>query len=186
MKSRCKVGMIFLWTFLLLCVSCRKPAVFYEEVEEESLETELSKEETQETLFVYVCGQVRKPGVYELSEGARIVDAIEAAGGTTKEAAEDVLNLAEKVSDGQKIEVLSREEAQKRKELQASQGSERINLNTASREQLMTLAGIGESKAKAILDYREKKGGFSKVEELMDIPGIKEGVFQKIRDRITV
>lgn len=137
-------------------------------------------------ICVYVCGEVRAPGVYELREGDRIVDAVEAAGGTTEAASDIWLNLAEPVSDGQKIEVPSREQAEELEEENRKAQSGLVNLNTASAEELMTLAGIGQSKAEAILSYREEHGGFEKPEELMEIPGIKEGVFEKIKDQITV
>ena len=137
-------------------------------------------------ICVYVCGEVRAPGVYELREGDRIVDAVEAAGGTTEAASDTWLNLAEPVSDGQKIEVPSREQAEELEEENRKAQSGLVNLNTASTEELMTLAGIGQSKAEAILSYREEHGGFEKPEDLMEIPGIKEGVFEKIKDQITV
>lgn len=143
-------------------------------------------EPAAQTLCVYVCGEVRAPGVYELPEGSRIVDAVEAAGGMTEAASGTWLNLAEPVSDGQKIEVPSETEASELEKEQQEAQSGLVNLNTASAEELMTLTGIGESKAEAILSYREEHGGFEKPEELMEIPGIKEGVFEKIRDQVTV
>lgn len=143
-------------------------------------------EPAAQTLCVYVCGEVKSPGVYELLEGSRIVDAVEAAGGMTEAASGTWLNLAEPVSDGQKIEVPSETEASELEKVQQEAQSGLVNLNTASAEELMTLTGIGESKAEAILSYREEHGGFEKPEELMEIPGIKEGVFEKIRDQVTV
>ena len=143
-------------------------------------------EPAAQTLCVYVCGEVKSPGVYELPEGSRIVDAVEAAGGMTEAASGTWLNLAEPVSDGQKIEVPSEMEAAELEKVQQEAQSGLVNLNTASAEELMTLTGIGESKAEAILSYREEHGGFEKPEELMEIPGIKEGVFEKIRDQVTV
>ena len=143
-------------------------------------------EPAAQTLCVYVCGEVKSPGVYELPEGSRIVDAVEAAGGMTEAASGTWLNLAEPVSDGQKIEVPSETEASELEKEQQEAQSGLVNLNTASAEELMTLTGIGESKAEAILSYREEHGGFEKPEELMEIPGIKEGVFEKIRDQVTV
>ena len=145
-----------------------------------------SEEEEAASVWVYVCGEVRTPGVYELPEGSRITDAVEAAGGMTEGAAGTYLNLAETVSDGQKIEVPSVEMAQTLEEAAAEGTSGLVNLNRATEAELMTLSGIGESKAKEIIRYRESKGGFQKPEDLMNIPGIKEGVFNKIRDQITV
>lgn len=148
-------------------------------------QTEKSKD-TKRSVWVYVCGSVNCPGVYELSEGSRITDAIEAAGGMTEEAADTYLNLAETLSDGQKIEVPSLEEAEALTEARKTGAAGLVNLNRATEEELMTLSGIGASKAKEIIRYRETKGGFGKPEDLMKIPGIKEGVFHKIRDQITV
>ena len=121
-----------------------------------------------------------------MPEGSRITDAVEAAGGMTGDAAETYLNLAETLSDGQKIEVPSVEMAEALEEVAAQNTSGLVNLNRATEAELMTLSGIGESKAKEIIRYRESRGGFQKPEDLMNIPGIKEGVFHKIRDQITV
>ena len=182
---------------LLTCTSCKKQAVLYdsEQPNEELQSTNESKaepgkeEEALEAparICVYVCGQVTNPGVYELAAEARIKEAVEAAGGMTPEAADTWLNLAEHMTDGQKIEVPSKEQAQELQEQAQEQKSALVNLNTATPEQLMTLRGIGESKAEDILNYREQHGGFQSIEELMQIPGIKERVFEKIKDQITV
>ncbi len=152
----------------------------------EGASLEGSGESSSSPVFVYVCGEVEKPGVYELQEGDRVVDAVEAAGGMTGEASDTWLNLAELISDGQKIEVPSREQAEELAKVREEEESGLVNLNTASEEELMTLTGIGEAKAREILNYREEHGGFQKPEELMEIPGIKEGIFLKIKDQITV
>ena len=165
-------------------------------------------EAVPQLLAVYVCGQVEKPGVYELEQGSRIADAIALAGGMTEEAATDAWNLAQLLTDAQMIRVPSREEAEALKNETAEGGigrSEgvsgegaagaaapgmdadgRISLNEASKVQLMTLPGIGEAKAEAILKYRSEHGSFDSIEEIMNIPGIKEGVFSKIKDQITI
>ena len=156
--------------------------------------------EASDIVVVYVCGQVRSPGVYELEAGERIADAIELAGGMTEEAAADALNLARELTDAQMIRVPSQEEVEKgvfsentwpgqTEEASGISGVDnqgRISLNTATREQLMTLSGIGEAKADAILQYRQEHGSFNSIEEIMNIPGIKQGVFLKIKDQITV
>ncbi len=181
---------------LALCAACqRKAAAIYDSNGEEAGGTEETGEEAREPLeealpevCVYVCGEVLHPGVYELPGDARMADAVEAAGGMTREAAEGWLNLAERLSDGQKIEVPSVEELERISEEaeRSIQENGLVNLNTATAEQLMTLTGIGEAKAQDILAYREAHGGFSAIEELMEIPGIKEGIFQKIKDKIIV
>lgn len=138
-------------------------------------------ETTSSTIFVYVCGKVKSPGVYELPYGARYADAIKAAGGATKKGNLDSLNLAQKVSDGEKIEVLSN-----KSQTSESSDSKLININTADVSLLQTLSGIGKAKAEQIVSYRESHGNFKSIEEIMKVPGIKEGAFAKIKDSITV
>ena len=127
-------------------------------------------------VYVYICGEVINPGVYELSGDSRIYEAVDAAGGFTENAARECVNLASKVSDGMQITIYNREEAASLQADSASvggnagksgtSGSGLVNLNTATKEELMTLKGIGESKAEDIIRYREKSGGFKKIEDL--------------------
>ena len=152
---------------------------------------ETAHEEANTAIVVYVCGEVLHPGVYELDTGARVVQAIQKAGGFTESADDEFWNQAELVSDGQKIYVPTKEEAadlaQTGKSQNSISGSEgKVNLNTASLQELMTLSGIGQSRAEAILKYREKNGGFKSIEEIQKVEGIKEGVFEKIKDDIIV
>ncbi len=147
-------------------------------------------------IYVQVSGAVQKPGVYKLPAGSRIFEAVELAGGTTPEADLASVNQAQVLSDGQMIYVYAVGEEPRSIPGQTGQeetgesgqeaGDGRVNLNTASMEELMTLPGIGESKAEAILSWREENGGFDSVEDIMQIPGIKEGVFSKLEDRIKV
>lgn len=153
----------------------------------ETEEPDGAKEE--KTCLVYVCGAVVAPGVYELDDGSRIYEAVELAGGFMEEAAEDALNLAESVTDGQMIRIPTEEE----QEAAGRQGAEadsaadgKLDLNRADVAALMELPGIGQSKAEAIVGYREEHGSFSRTEDLMKVEGIKEGVFNKIKDRIKV
>lgn len=147
------------------------------------------------TIYVHVCGEVASPGVYELPAGSRLYEAVAAAGGLLDSAAGERLNQAAEAGDGQQIYVPSREEAAlgltdapaglgNMPEGMAEDG--RISLNTASKEQLMTLSGIGEAKAASIISYREEHGGFQRIEELMEVEGIKEGVFNKVKDQIKI
>ena len=147
-------------------------------------------------VYVYICGEVAAPGVYELSEDSRIYEAVDAAGGFTENAARESVNLASKVSDGMQITIYNKKEAASLPAGSGSavgnagqggtSGSGLVNLNTATKEELMTLKGIGEAKAEDIIRYREKSGGFKKIEDIMKISGIKEAGFQKIKDNITV
>lgn len=174
--------------------------------DESQEETLLSGEgETFTPCFVHICGEVVNPGVYELEPGSRIFQAIEAAGGFTDSAASEYLNMAEPVCDGMKIVVpdisqLTDEQlcGPWREGTAAagvtgngnlaggSGGKQKVNLNTATKEELMTLKGIGEAKAEDIIAYRESHGGFSKIEDIMKISGIKNAAFEKIKDDITV
>lgn len=160
-------------------------------------------------LYVYVCGAVASPGVYQLPAGSRVYQAIEAAGGLTENAEGRCLNQAELLTDGRQVTVYTKEEAEAlgldgRQVTQqesgntsptaasgagsenAGQSDAKINLNTATKEQLMTLPGIGESRAEAILEYRTSSGGFSCIEDIQNISGIKEKAFAKIKDYIEV
>lgn len=150
---------------------------------------------------VHVLGAVVKPGVYELSEGSRVVDAIKAAGGFTEVANQTWLNQARVLADGEQVYVPTQEEVIKLQEEGGvswaenrddgsnwtdSSKSGKVNINQAGPEELMTLPGIGESKAESIISYRQQVGKFTSIEELMNIPGIKEGVYNKIKDLITI
>lgn len=155
-------------------------------------------EQEPEECYVYVCGAVCSPGVYVLEQGSRIYEAVVMAGGLTENASAVSVNQAEPVCDGQMIFIPTEEEAaagivameetslgmagQKVSE----DGDARIDLNTASAAELMTLPGIGETKAESILAYRDKNGGFSSVEEIMQVDGIKEGLYNRIKDDIRV
>lgn len=153
-------------------------------------------------VFIYICGEVTSPGVYELPKDSRVADAILAAGGMTEEAAREYLNQAALLEDGQKVYVPSEEELKEPSQLNmqpdgSAAGSEglqgsgtgadgRVNLNTAGKAELMSLSGIGESRAEAILAYRQEYGRFESIEDIKKIEGIKEGIFSRIKDRLTV
>ena len=166
---------------------------------------ENQKEDTQqspaehsvnETVVVYVCGAVYTPGVYELPFGARIHEAIAMAGGVREDAAEESINQAQQLEDGTRIYIPTVEEmAQKpsgsgelwqENPQTDSSSSGKININTATVEELTTLSGIGESRAQSIIRYRETNGAFQSIEELMNVEGIKDGIFEKIKDEIEV
>ena len=175
--------------------------------------TELSDASSEETktLVVHICGAVSAPGVYELPAGSRIIDAVEAGGGFLPEAEEACCNLAEEIVDGCQIYIMTKSEScadgqtEKKAGIQTSPDSDMqttdrnvrsnsapalenglVNLNTADIAALMTLPGIGESRAKAIISYREQHGAFAKIEDIMKISGIKQAAFSKIKDKITV
>lgn len=174
---------------------------------EDSKDPEEEKE--AELVFVHVCGAVVSPGVYGMEAEARVYEAVSCAGGLREDAAGEAVNQAQKVTDGERIYIPTREEVEAGLTLQAetdmiqpekgANGSTdevggvrtgntdgKLNINTASFEELKTLNGIGDTRAESILKYREEHGGFQTIEDLMNVEGIKEGVFEKIKDRITV
>ena len=162
------------------------------------------KDDGQETkeCVVHICGAVVHPGVYTLEEKSRVYQAIDRAGGFLEDADADFLNQADFLSDGMKLYVPTKEEVKAAGELpkwqdvgkntgsavEADREKEDslVNINTAGEELLCTLPGIGSSKAMGIISYREKNGSFRQIEDIMNVEGIKEGLFQKIRDKITV
>lgn len=171
--------------------------------EENSTQTEPDTQSVQkvqsEKCFVYICGAVNTPGVYEVTQNARLYEVIEAAGGLTEDAAEESVNQAREIVDGEMVRILTQEEAAKdgleeageRTETgvdgEAAQDSDgRIDLNLATAAELMTLSGIGQTKADSIIRYREKNGSFFSVEEIKQVEGIKEGVYNRIKDHIKV
>lgn len=150
---------------------------------------------TSDECAVYVSGAVKRPGLYRYRGTARVSDAVEASGGFLKSADRDAINLARVLTDGEQICVLTRKEtAKQKKQLSQAAGTsgtkeqkdQLININKASLEELMTLPGIGQAKAALIIDYRTSQGAFSSTEDLMKISGIKEGVYNKIKDFISV
>ena len=137
---------------------------------------------TEERIYVHVCGAVRDPGVKELPKGSRVFDALELAGGFTEDADQTYVNLAGFLLDGQQLYFPAEGEALPRTE----EAGSLVDLNTADEAMLCTLPGIGETRAKEILKYRKEHGRFSKVEELMEVPGIKEATYEKIRDLVMI
>lgn len=143
-----------------------------------------AKEKAAPEIRVYVCGAVDAPGVVALPEGSRAEDALLAAGGFSENACRDYVNLAERVTDGQKLYFPTQEEAESLVRQERTDGL--VNINTADVATLCTLPGIGESRAKDIIAYREAYGSFERCEDIMKVSGIKTSVYSKISDKITV
>lgn len=148
------------------------------------------EETTQKQYYVHICGAVSKPGVYCVEEGSRLYEVILLAGGMTQDAADEAVNQAEEVSDGMQIYIPTRAEVKDGSSYVPVAGEVdhdgRVNINTADLEQLCTLPGIGETRAQAILSYRAEHGAFQSVEELMNVAGIKAGVYEKIKELIRI
>ena len=153
--------------------------------------------QTEQSMALYadICGAVQEPGVYKLEEGARIFQLIEQAGGLREDADLTSVNQAEKVTDGMKVRIYTKEEAASLPQqiLESTAESEqtapisaKININSADIAQLTQLTGIGEARAADIIAYRTEHGRFLTIEEIMNVSGIKESTFQKIKDQIVV
>lgn len=168
-----------------------------EDVEDDSVVTEKDAEEETDNVqycVVHICGAVNRPGVYTLEAKSRIYQAVARAGGFREDADQDYLNQADLVMDGMKIYIPTESEVEsvgKANDWSVSGSSMEgdsllVNINTAGEELLCTLPGVGSSKARNIIAYREKNGEFKQIEDIMNVEGIKDGLFQKIKDSITV
>ena len=145
-----------------------------------------------ETIKVFVTGEVKNQGVIELEQGSRIVDAIEKAGGQTEEANLKNVNLAYELEDGQKIYIPNKSEENTNEITDDgitgidSKENDTININKADEKELQELNGIGESLASSIIKYREDNGKFKNIEDLKNVPGIGESKFSNIKEKIKV
>ena len=141
-----------------------------------------------EKIFVDVKGAVKHPGVFETTKDKRVKDLIEEAGGLLDDSDTSTLNLSQKVKDQMVIYVLKHGE--KPKQISdggsSSSNTDVININTANKEQLMKISGVGKTKAEAIISYREKNGDFKKKEDITKVRGIGKATFDKIKDKIEV
>ena len=178
-------------------------------INKEETKIALKEEEKQNEIYVDIKGYVKTPGVYKLNTSSRVIDAIKIAGGLKDGANTRLINLSKKLEDGEVIVVYSDKEIDSLKkekviyietpcvceevkndacltEQTTTNTSGKININTATKEQLLTLNGIGESKATSIIDYRNKNGKFKKIEDIKNVSGISETIYSKIKENITV
>lgn len=196
-----KIGIILLVVLL--------PILFFfskkEEKQDKKIEKEEIKEETKSTkIMVDIKGAIVNPGVYELEKGMRIIDLIEKGGGLREDADTSTINLSKVLEDQMVIQIYTKslvEELKKKGEVVPiekecicpaivndacdSKENSKISLSTATKEELMTISGIGETKADDIIKYREETG-FSSIEDLKKISGIGEALFERIKDKLTL
>ncbi|MEY8524599.1 hypothetical protein D7X98_04465 [bacterium 1XD8-76] len=164
------------------------------------------KVEEPASIYVHVCGAVERPGVYEMPLGSRFYEAVETAGGFAEDACRDYLNMAEPLADGSRLEIPTAEsiragEEKTEKEYsyytvpetpaaqsESAGGSDAglVNINTADIAGLCALPGVGEGRAKAIIEYREKQGGFQKKEDIMQVSGIGEKMYARMEEYLRV
>ena len=149
---------------------------------------EKAEDKHDEKIFVDVKGAVKHPGVFETTKDKRVKDLIEEAGGLLDDADTSTLNLSQKVKDQMVIYVLKHGEKPKQISdgVTSSFSGDVININTANKEQLMKISGVGKTKAEAIISYREKNGDFKKKEDITKVKGIGKATFEKIKDKIEV
>ena len=164
---------------------------------EDNIENEKRK------IVIHITGQVKNPGLVYLDEGARIADAIKEAGGSTKEAALDKVNLAYVLEDGQKIYIPNKNEKISEiqyiitdsgenvlkdtgKESNVKGGIKKVNINSANQEELETLPGVGPALAVRIIEYRNSNGKFEKVEDVQNVKGIGDSKFTNIKEHICI
>ena len=190
--------------------------VLQEETAGRQLSEQSTSEDSDQpqTIFVHVCGAVKTPDVYELPAGSRVYEAVQAAGGFSEDADRSYVNQARILDDGVKLVIPTLEQTQAISEgeeehligIVEEQGSAdglgivtagtvteqgnasdgKININTASEAELCNIPGIGATRAAAIVAYRQEKGGFSSIEDIMNVSGIKEGTYEKIKDSIKI
>lgn len=175
-----------------------------------SMELEEDKKEIEEYIYIDIKGSVKKPNVYKLLKGSRVNDAIKEAGGLSKNANTRFINLSKVLNDSDVIVIYSNDEIKKankantiyvntpcvceevkndaciKNEEISNDSNKLININTATIDELMTLNGIGESKAKAIIEYRTNNGNFTKIEDITLVNGISETIYAKIKNNITI
>lgn len=209
-KKKIFAGLFLLFTVFVIFWSLDDGD--YEESKKEVKEvvkTEKKEEVKNDKVIVDVKGEVNAPGVYELTSQNNVNDAINIAGGLTDSSDTSNINLSKKLSDEMVIIVYSKEDIRLMKEEKkivcpevnnacVTSSDEKaileedtienglVNINSAGKEQLMTLNGVGESKAKAIIEYREKNGEYQIIEDIKNVPGIGDSLFEKIKDQITV
>ena len=174
----------------------------------EDLKEETNTETSVKEIVVDVKGSVKKPGVYKIKENSRVTDAIDAAGGLSKNANTRFINLSKLLSDGDVVVIYSNEEIEDAKKEdkivvetpciceevkndacykeETTNTNRKININTATINELMTLTGIGESKAKLIIEYRTQNGNFKDIKDIMKVKGISETLFSKFKENITI
>lgn len=203
-ENKVKKQIILLGIVVLMmlvgCTGCKKQSYLetQSDLQEEHTKsadtTEEKKQQTEQVteIYVQIDGAVKKPGVYTFSEESRVYELIEAAGGLLPEAYDLGINQAKRLTDGEKIYVYTKEEIENgagTTDMQNPRGQTddgKVNINTASVEELMTLSGIGETRAKDIIAYRNAHGAFSLPEDLKNVSGIGDSTYNKIADAIIV
>lgn len=193
-KTRNILFLVFVGIICLIFCSCnslKEERIVVEQTEEKESKPE-EEHSSKEEIWVDISGAVNTPGVYQLKQGSRVFDAIQAAGGLLEDADTEGINQASVLTDGEKLQIYTVEEAEQMQNQTVnpnpaeSNTDGKINLNTADLAALQEIPGVGEKKAQSIIEYRETTGGFQNIEQLQEVPGIKGKTFDKVKDYITV
>ena len=147
---------------------------------------ESNNENISENIIVHIDGGVANPGVYEMDSNSRVNDVIEKAGGLLPEAITKNINLARQINDGEKIYIYVEGEEENIQEEIVNQSSGKVNINNATKDELTSLPGIGDSTANKILEYIKEKGKFKKIEDIQNVSGIGQSKYESIKDLIDV
>lgn len=203
MLNRIKYIVVTVITFLVIFTGCQEEKTQISLEKQEDGSTQQSTVVSEDSIYVYVSGQVKNPGVYCLKSSDRVFMAIDKAGGLTDKAQKTGIDMAKVLEDGQNLIILSQKEYERSlKEKnekfandessdnstsgkEATEGS-LVNINTADISQLTTLSGIGETRAKAIIAYREENGDFKSKEDIKNVSGIGKSTYSNIEKMITV
>ncbi|SEG00485.1 competence protein ComEA [Caloramator fervidus] len=182
LTKREKIGLIL---FLSILVFINAFYYYRDKKSSEITVIKSSIEQKDSEIKVYICGEVKKPGVYTLREGDRLYKLLEMCGGFTDNALKEKLNLAMKLKDEDYIYVPSKADIQVDQSLNDSSQT-KININTAGLEELKSLPRIGDALAQRIIEYRQKNGPFRRIEDIKNVSGIGDKMFENIKDKITV
>mgnify|MGYP000887471488 FL=1 len=195
------VILAFIWLFSIYGNDSSKNEIKKSQESNNEVEFKLGiKEKENKTIMVDISGEIITPGVVKLQEGSRIIDAITAAGGKTEDADLSKVNLAYILDDGVQLYIPRYNEKLEKEIVQTEPGvgiiqeginttskkDSKVNINTANKEKLATLPGIGEGTAEKIIEYRSKTGKFKTIDEIKKIPGIGESKFKSLKDKITI
>ena len=211
LNTKQKIGLIlaallivilaFIWLFSIYGNDPPKNEIKKSQESNNEIEFKLGiKEKENKTIMVDISGEIITPGVVKLPEGSRIIDAITAAGGKTEDADLSKVNLAYILDDGVQLYIPRYNEKLEKEIVQTEPGvgiiqeginttskkDSKVNINTANKEKLATLPGIGEGTAEKIIEYRSKTGKFKIIDEIKKIPGIGESKFKSLKDKITI
>lgn len=190
LSKREKIGIIIFGLVIVFVISIN----YYSKAKDKEIQVikneDMTKEAAEKKIQVYICGEVKKPGVYELHEGDRLIKLISLAGGITEKGDENSINMSVKLKDEDYIRIPTKlNENASGNQIQSSTGydfSGKININTASLEELKTLPRIGDALASRILEYRTKNGPFKDIKDIKNVSGIGEKMFENIKDKICV